>query len=54
MLALGTDLTSLGMNLSSAEPLFPLFASPWADVSVVDDDVSIVFDSFYSVFWLCV
>ncbi|RLN95129.1 hypothetical protein BBJ28_00011698 [Nothophytophthora sp. Chile5] len=30
-LAMGCDLTSLGLNLNSAEPLHPTFASPWAD-----------------------
>lgn len=30
-LALGTDLTTLGLNLNSTEPLYTSFASPWAD-----------------------
>ena len=30
-LALGTDLTSLGLNLNSADSLYATFASPWAD-----------------------
>eukprot|EP01116_Phalansterium_solitarium_P024570 TRINITY_DN9032_c0_g1_i1.p1 TRINITY_DN9032_c0_g1~~TRINITY_DN9032_c0_g1_i1.p1 ORF type:complete len:614 (+),score=168.33 TRINITY_DN9032_c0_g1_i1:108-1949(+) len=30
-LALGTDLTTLGLNLNSPEPLYSTFASPWAD-----------------------
>ncbi|CAI5743702.1 unnamed protein product [Peronospora destructor] len=30
-LAMGCDLTSLGLNLNSAEPLHPMFASPWAE-----------------------
>jgi len=30
-LALGTDLTSLGLNLNSSECLYTTFASPWAD-----------------------
>eukprot|EP00656_Telonema_subtile_P025068 TRINITY_DN2719_c0_g2_i9.p1 TRINITY_DN2719_c0_g2~~TRINITY_DN2719_c0_g2_i9.p1 ORF type:complete len:252 (-),score=80.10 TRINITY_DN2719_c0_g2_i9:17-772(-) len=30
-LALGTDLTTLGLNLNSTEPLYSTFASPWAD-----------------------
>jgi len=30
-LALGTDLTTLGLNLNSTEPLYHTFASPWAD-----------------------
>ncbi|KAI9908442.1 hypothetical protein PsorP6_016149 [Peronosclerospora sorghi] len=28
--AMGCDLTSLGLNLNAAEPLHPTFASPWA------------------------
>ena len=30
-LALGTDLTTLGLNLNSPENVFKTFASPWAD-----------------------
>lgn len=30
-LALGTDLTTLGLNLNSSEALWKTFASPWAD-----------------------
>ena len=30
-LALGTDLTTLGLNLNSPEPLYKTFGSPWAD-----------------------
>jgi len=30
-LALGTDLTTLGLNLNSPDPLYGTFASPWAD-----------------------
>ena len=30
-LALGTDLTTLGLNLNSSECLYATFASPWAD-----------------------
>ncbi|KAF4318428.1 hypothetical protein BBO99_00003611 [Phytophthora kernoviae] len=30
-LAMGCDLTSLGLNLNSAEPLHPTFASPWSE-----------------------
>ena len=30
-LALGTDLTTLGLNLNSADSLWKTFASPWAD-----------------------
>ena len=28
-LALGTDLTTLGLNLNSPEPLYKTFGSPW-------------------------
>jgi CCR4-NOT transcription complex subunit 2 len=31
MLALGTDLTALGLNLNSSEPLYQTFSSPWSD-----------------------
>ena len=31
MMALGVDLTTLGLNLNSADVLFPNFESPWAD-----------------------
>jgi CCR4-NOT transcription complex subunit 2 len=31
MLALGTDLTMLGMNLGASESLHPMFMSPWTD-----------------------
>ncbi|TDH69547.1 hypothetical protein CCR75_005008 [Bremia lactucae] len=30
-LAMGCDLTSLGLNLNKAEPLYPTFASPWSE-----------------------
>mmetsp|Transcript_31040 Transcript_31040/g.96037 ORF Transcript_31040/g.96037 Transcript_31040/m.96037 type:complete len:106 (+) Transcript_31040:1356-1673(+) len=30
-LALGSDLTTLGLNLNSAECLYATFASPWAE-----------------------
>lgn len=32
VLAMGTDLTSLSLNLSTAEPLHASFAHPWTDV----------------------
>ncbi|KAL2456184.1 NOT2/NOT3/NOT5 family [Abeliophyllum distichum] len=32
-LAVGTDFTKLGLNLTSTEPLFNTFASPWADIT---------------------
>ena len=36
-LALGTDLTSLGLNLNSADSLYATFASPWADAPAQRD-----------------
>ena len=33
-LALGTDLTTLGLNLNSSDCLYATFASPWADANV--------------------
>ena len=36
-LALGTDLTTLGLNLNSSECLYATFASPWADAPVQRD-----------------
>lgn len=35
MMALGVDLTTLGLNLNSSDVLFPSFESPWADVSIL-------------------
>lgn len=37
-LALGTDLTTLGLNLSLPEPLWWTFGSPWTDRPVVDHE----------------
>jgi CCR4-NOT transcription complex subunit 2 len=36
-LALGTDLTTLGLNLNSTECLYATFASPWADAPAQRD-----------------
>lgn len=36
-LALGTDLTTLGLNLNSRENLYKTFASPWAEGPVKGD-----------------
>ena len=36
-LALGTDLTTLGLNLNSSECLYATFASPWADAPAQRD-----------------
>jgi len=33
-LALGTDLTTLGLNLNSPDNLYKMFGSPWADAAV--------------------
>jgi len=35
-LALGTDLTTLGLNLNSQDPLWKTFVSPWAEGPVSD------------------
>lgn len=37
VLAQGADLTSLGLNLNSAEPLYSTFGSPWAEVPCTRD-----------------
>ncbi len=34
-LALGSDLTTLGLNLNAAESLYTTFASPWAEGAYV-------------------
>ena len=34
MLALGTDLTSLGLHLNGMDALYLTFASPWADAPI--------------------
>jgi CCR4-NOT transcription complex subunit 2 len=36
-LALGTDLTGFGLNLNSADSLFPTFASPFTDQALTPD-----------------
>jgi CCR4-NOT transcription complex subunit 2 len=36
-LALGTDLTTLGLNLNSPENLYKTFGSPWADQPLRQD-----------------
>merc|ERR1719183_233639 len=36
-LALGLDLTTLGLNLNSPECLYATFASPWADTPTTKD-----------------
>lgn len=40
--ALGTDLTTLGLNLNSHDHLYSTFASPWADspLKLEDDFIS--------------
>ena len=42
-LAVGQDLTTLGLDLSQPEPLYPTFASPFADStsSTVEPDFSV-------------
>ena len=36
-LALGTDLTTLGLHLNGVEPVYDTFASPWADYPIKPD-----------------
>ena len=36
-LALGTDLTTLGLHLNGVEPVYDTFASPWADYPLKPD-----------------
>ena len=36
-LALGTDLTTLGLHLNGVEPVYDTFASPWADYPLRPD-----------------
>lgn len=38
-LALGQDLTALGLNLNSPENLFPSFGGPWAETPCRPQDV---------------
>lgn len=38
-LALGSDLTTLGLNLNSPESLYNTFASPWADAPCRPQDI---------------
>jgi len=38
-LALGQDLTALGLNLNSPENIYPTFAGPWADAPCRPQDV---------------
>ena len=38
-LALGADLTSLGLNLSSDPPLHPTFGGPWAETPCRPQDI---------------
>lgn len=45
-LALGTDLTTLGLNLNSPEPLWKTFSSPWADGPSKQDVDPKIPDSF--------
>ena len=36
-LALGTDLTTLGLNLNSSDSLHKTFASPWSDAPLTPE-----------------
>ncbi|KAG0597471.1 hypothetical protein M758_UG341800 [Ceratodon purpureus] len=46
-LALGTDLTTLGLNLNSRENLYKTFASPWADEPVRGEPEFVVPPCYY-------
>ncbi len=45
-LALGSDLTMLGLNLGSAEQIYNTFSSPWSDVAVSKEPHYQVRESF--------
>ncbi|XP_073317386.1 probable NOT transcription complex subunit VIP2 [Primulina huaijiensis] len=47
-LALGIDLTTLGLNLNSTENLYKTFASPWSDEPVKGDPEFIVPQCYYA------
>ncbi|CAG0883600.1 unnamed protein product [Darwinula stevensoni] len=38
-LSLGSDLTTLGLNLNSPEPIYPAFGGPWADAPCRPQDL---------------
>ncbi|XP_070965431.1 CCR4-NOT transcription complex subunit 2-like isoform X2 [Oncorhynchus clarkii lewisi] len=46
-LALGSDLTTLGLNLNSPENLYPKFASPWASAPCRPQDIDFHVPSEY-------
>ncbi|PNI29938.1 CNOT2 isoform 4, partial [Pan troglodytes] len=46
-LALGSDLTTLGLNLNSPENLYPKFASPWASSPCRPQDIDFHVPSEY-------
>ncbi|KAI4878061.1 hypothetical protein NFI96_011661, partial [Prochilodus magdalenae] len=46
-LALGSDLTTLGLNLNSPENLYPKFASPWVSVPCRPQDIDFHVPSEY-------
>uniref|UniRef100_A0A8C4NH63 CCR4-NOT transcription complex subunit 2 n=2 Tax=Eptatretus burgeri TaxID=7764 RepID=A0A8C4NH63_EPTBU len=46
-LALGSDLTTLGLNLNSPENLYPKFASPWAESPCRPQDIDFHVPSEY-------
>ncbi|XP_032813839.2 CCR4-NOT transcription complex subunit 2 [Petromyzon marinus] len=46
-LALGSDLTTLGLNLNSPENLYPKFASPWAEAPCRPQDIDFHVPSEY-------
>ncbi|KAL8128667.1 hypothetical protein V2J09_017822, partial [Rumex salicifolius] len=47
-LALGMDLTTLGLNLNSTENLYKTFASPWSDEPIKGEPEFVVPQCFYS------
>lgn len=47
-LALGIDLTTLGLNLNSTENLYKTYASPWSDEPVKGDPEFIVPQCYYA------
>lgn len=45
-LALGTDLTTLGLNLNSPEPVHKMFASPWSEEPAKEEPEFLVPDCY--------
>lgn len=52
-LALGTDLTTLGLHLNGVEPVYDTFASPWAEFPLKPDpDFKVCFSCSVQEMWL--